>query len=161
VSGTPPQGAPAPQPQQQPAARPAPQPPPQPAAPEQPPAAQQLPNGLGAIDPMQVPVPPELAAPVYGWIRRLALQADLAGADRVLRDALADMTSSLPVAIVYPGEEGLWTLGDDDEIPRDAQPIIAVGRARRAVIGSHTALVPVLTSTEVVAVVVLTRNPRN
>ncbi len=131
------------------------------AAQAQPPAAQQLPNGLGAIDPMQVPVPPELAGPIYGWVRRLALQADLAGADRVLRDALADMTSSLTVSIVYPGEEGLWTLGNDDEIPRDAQPIIAVGRARRAVIGSHTAIVPVLTASEVVAVVVLTRNPRN
>jgi multidrug resistance efflux pump len=71
------------------------------------------------------------------------------------------MTSSLTVSIVYPGEDGLWTLGDDDEIPRDAQPIIAVGRARRAVIGSHTAIVPVLTASEVVAVVVLTRNPRN
>jgi len=131
------------------------------AAPGQVPAAQQLPNGMGAIDPMQVPIPPELAGPMYGWIRRLALQADLAGADRVLRDALADMTSSLSVSIVYPGEDGLWTLGKDDEIPRDAQPIIAVGRARRAVIGSHTALVPVLTATDVVAVVVLTRNPRN
>lgn len=125
------------------------------------PAAQALPNGMGAIDPMQVPVPPELAGPIYGWIRRLALQADLSGADRVLRDALADMTSSLTVSIVYPGEEGLWSLGGDDEIPRDPQPIIAVGRARRAIIGSHTALVPILTASEVVAVVVLTRNPRN
>ncbi|MGN6105375.1 MAG: efflux RND transporter periplasmic adaptor subunit [Kofleriaceae bacterium] len=125
------------------------------------PAIMPLPDGMGAIDPMQIPVPPELAAPIYSWVRRLALQADLAGADRVLRDALADMTSSLTVSIVYPGADGLWTLGPDDEIPRDPQPIVAVGRARRAVIASHTALIPVLTSSEVIAVVVLTRNPRN
>lgn len=125
------------------------------------PAIAPLPDGMGAIDPMQIPVPPELAAPIYSWVRRLALQADLAGADRVLRDALADMTSSLTVSIVYPGADGLWTLGPDDEIPRDPQPIVAVGRARRAVIASHTALIPVLTSSEVIAVVVLTRNPRN
>jgi membrane fusion protein (multidrug efflux system) len=71
------------------------------------------------------------------------------------------MTSSLTVSIVYPGEEGLWSLGGDDEIPREVEPIIAVGRARRAIVGSHTALVPVLTASEVVAVVTLTRNPRN
>jgi multidrug resistance efflux pump len=128
---------------------------------------------------MAVPVPPELGAPIYGWVRRLALQADLHGADRVLRDALLDLTSSLSVSIVYPGPDGLWSLDADEEIPRDAQPvgprasaplpakpaglppIIAVAQARRAVLASHTALVPVLTTSETVAVVVLTRNPRN
>jgi multidrug resistance efflux pump len=140
--------------------RPRPTPAPEPAAAAQAPA-QPLPNGMTSIDPLQVPVPAELSGPLYGWIRRLALQADLAGADRVLRDALADMTSSLAVAIVYPGESGLWTLGEDEEIPRDPQPIIAVGQARRAVVGTHSALIPILTSTEAVAVVVLTRNPRN
>jgi len=118
-------------------------------------------QAMGAIDPMQIPVPPELAGSIYSWIRRLALQADLAGADRVLRDALLDMTSSLSVSILYPGAEGLWSLGNDDEIPRDVAPIIAVAQARRAIISSHTAIVPVLTSSETVAVVLLTRNPRN
>jgi len=117
--------------------------------------------GMNAIDPMQVPVPPELAGSIYSWIRRLALQADLAGADRVLRDALLDLTSSLAVSIVYPGAEGLWSLGNDDEIPRDAAPIIAVAQARRAIISSHTALIPIITSSETVGVVMLTRNPRN
>jgi hypothetical protein len=116
---------------------------------------------MSAIDPMQIPVPPELAGSIYSWIRRLALQADLHGADRVLRDALLDLTSSLSVSIVYPGAEGLWSLGNDDEIPRDAGPIIAVAQARKAIISSHTALVPVITSSETVAVVLLTRNPRN
>lgn len=125
------------------------------------PAIEASPGGINAIDPLAVPVPPELGAPIYGWVRRLALQADLAGADRVLRDALLDLTSSLSVTIVYPGPDGLWSLGADEEIPRDAQPIIAVAQARRAVVSSHTAIIPVITTSETVAVVTLTRNPRN
>ncbi|HEU0037172.1 MAG TPA: HlyD family efflux transporter periplasmic adaptor subunit [Kofleriaceae bacterium] len=147
----------------QPAPSPAPTPTPQAPAqrPTPQPGAQQLAAGINAIDPLDVQIPPELGAPIYGWIRRLALQADLAGADRVLRDALLDLTSSLSVSIVYPGEDGLWSLGSDEEIPRDAQPLIAVATARRAVISSHTALIPVITSSETVAVITLTRNPRN
>jgi biotin carboxyl carrier protein len=119
-----------------------------------------LPGGIGAFDPMAVPTPPELAGSIYAHIRRIALQADLAGADRVLRDALAEISSSLSCAIVYPGQDGLWTLGGDDEIPKDTQPLVAVATARRALIASHTAVIPVITSTETVAVVALTRNPR-
>lgn len=128
-------------------------------------AAQQaeiaMPPGIQAIDPLAVPVPPEIGASIYSWIRRLALQADLAGADRVLRDALLDLSSSLSCSIVYPGQDGLWTLGADDEIPRDAQPLIAVAQARRAVVSSHSAIIPVLTTSETVAVITMTRNPRN
>jgi multidrug efflux pump subunit AcrA (membrane-fusion protein) len=116
---------------------------------------------MGAIDPLAVPVPPELGGPIYSWIRRLALQADLPGADKVLREAFTDLTSSLSVAIVYPGEDGLFTLGSDDEIPKEQAPIIAVAQARRAMIASHTALIPIVTTSETVAVVILTRNPRN
>jgi hypothetical protein len=116
---------------------------------------------MGAIDPLAVPVPPELGGPIYGWIRRLALQADLQGADKLLREAFIDLTSSLSVSIIYPGAEGLWSLGEDGEIPKEATPIVAVAQARRAMIATHTALIPVVTSTETVAVVVLTRNPRN
>jgi len=89
-----------------------------------------------------------------------ALQADLAGADRVLRDALAELTSSLSCTIVYPGQDGMWTLGGDDEIPKDPQPLVAVATARRALIASHTAVLPVITTTETVAVITLTRNAR-
>lgn len=137
---------------------------PQPQAPQNPgpgiPAFTASPGGVGAIDPLAIPTPPELAGPIYGHIRRLALQADLAGADRVLRDALAELTSSLSCAIVYPGQDGLWTLGADDEIPRDAQPLVAVATARRAVIASHMAIIPVVTTTETVAVITLSRNAR-
>ncbi|HEU4732161.1 MAG TPA: biotin/lipoyl-binding protein, partial [Kofleriaceae bacterium] len=129
-----------------------------PAQPGQP-APQAMP-GIGAVDPLAIPTPPELAGPIYGHIRRLALQADLAGADRVLRDALAELTSSLSCAIIYPGQDGMWTLGNDDEIPRDPQPLIAVATARRAVIASHLALIPVVTTSETVAVITLTRNAR-
>ncbi|HEY0483193.1 MAG TPA: HlyD family efflux transporter periplasmic adaptor subunit [Kofleriaceae bacterium] len=144
------------------AAQPLP-PPPFVQPPQQPPvapAAAPAGFGIGAIDPMAIPTPPELAGPIYSHIRRLALQADLAGADRVLRDALAELTASLSCAIVYPGQDGLWTLGADDEIPRDAQPLVAIATARRAVIASHLAMIPVLTTTEAVAVITLTRNPR-
>ncbi len=115
----------------------------------------------GMIDPMQVIVPPELAPTIYSWVRRLALQADLQTADRVLRDALLEITSSLAISIVYPGQDGLWTLGTDDEIPKDATPIIACAQARRALIASHTALIPIVTTSECVGVIILTRNPRN
>jgi len=117
--------------------------------------------GINAIDPLAIPVPPELGQTIYSWIRRLALQADLASADRVLRDALLDISSSLSCTIVYPGQDGLWTLGADDEIPREAQPLIAVATARRAVVSSHSAIIPVLTTSETVAVITMTRNPRN
>ena len=115
----------------------------------------------GMIDPLQIIIPPELGPSIYSWVRRLALQADLQTADRVLRDALLEITSSLAVAIVYPGQDGLWTLGTDDEIPRDATPIVACAQARRALIASHTALIPIVTTSETVGVIILTRNPRN
>lgn len=115
----------------------------------------------GMIDPMQVIVPPELAPTIYSWVRRLALQADLQTADRVLRDALLEITSSLAVSIVYPGQDGLWTLGTDDEVPKDSTPIVACAQARRALIASHTALIPIVTTSECVGVIILTRNPRN
>jgi multidrug resistance efflux pump len=117
--------------------------------------------GVNAIDPLAVPVPPELGPSIYSWVRRLALQADLPGADRVLRDALLDLSSSLAVTIVYPGQDGLFSLVNDEEIPRDTQPLIAVATARRAIVSSHSAIIPVLTSSECVAVITMTRNPRN
>lgn len=134
---------------------PAPLPPPPPAP------APSAPSLPGMIDPLQIVVPPELGGPIYSWVRRLALQADLQTADRVLRDALCELTSSLSVSIVYPGQDGLWTLGGDDEIPREAAPIVAVAQARRALIAPHTALIPVVTTSETIAVILLTRNPRN
>ena len=130
------------------------------ATPQAPAAVPGMQAGLGPIDPLAIPTPPELAGPIYSYIRRLALQADLPGADRVLRDALAELTSSLSCSIVYPGQDGLWTLGTDEEVPRDAQPLVAVATARRALIASHLALIPVVTTSETVAVITLTRNAR-
>src|SRR5262245_30956663 len=34
-------------------------------------------EGGASFDPLAIPLPPELAPPLYGWLRRLALQADL------------------------------------------------------------------------------------
>jgi hypothetical protein len=125
------------------------------------PQAAAPPQMPGMIDPLAVPVPPELGPTIYGWVRRLALQADLTTADRVMRDALLEISSSLAVTIIYPGQDGLWTLGEDQEIPKEAGPIVAVAQARRAVIASHTAVIPIVTTTETIAVILLTRNPRN
>jgi membrane fusion protein (multidrug efflux system) len=120
----------------------------------------QLPGGGISFDPHALPLPPELAPRVYGWLRRLALQTDLAGADRLLRDALVELTGSLGVLILYPGADGLVSMVPDDQIPAETQPIIAVARTRRALVTSHTALVPIATATETIAVIQLTRNPR-
>lgn len=114
----------------------------------------------GAVDPLAVPLPPELAPTIFSWIRRLALQADLTSADRVLRDGLAELTGAMDVAIVYPGNDGLFSLGSDEEVPRDMGPIVAAAQSRRAVVASHTALIPIMTSTETVAVILLTRNSK-
>ena len=118
----------------------------------------QLPGGGISFDPLAVPLPPELAPNIYSWLRRLALQADLQGADRLLRDALADLTSSLSVVLIYAGPDGLHSLGTDDELPKDQTPIQAVARTRRAMATSHSVLVPIATSNETIAVIQLTRN---
>ena len=118
-----------------------------------------LPGGGASFDPLRVPMPPELAAPVYGWLRRLALQADLPGADLLLRDAVADLTGSLSVIVIYAGPDGPTTLGGDDELPADPQPVQLVAQTRHALVGPHAALVPIATPTETIAVLQLTRNP--
>jgi membrane fusion protein (multidrug efflux system) len=123
------------------------------------PAFMQFANGT-AFDPNAVPLAPELAGPIYSWIRRLALQADLVNADKLLRDAIADLTSSLSVVIIYAGPDGFYTLGNDSELPKDQAPILAVGKTRRALMGTHSGLIPVSTSSETVAVIQLIRNSR-
>jgi membrane fusion protein (multidrug efflux system) len=117
-------------------------------------------DGGASYDPLAIPLPPDLAPPVYGWLRRLALQADLVGADRLLRDALADLTSALNVMIIYAGADGLHSIGSNDELPKDTQPIVAVARSRRALVGTHSALIPITTTTETIAVIQLVRNVR-
>ena len=113
-----------------------------------------------AFDPNQIPMPPELAKAVFGWVRRLALQADLVAADRLLRDAVAELTSSLSVVIIYAGPDGFYSLGPDGEMPKDTQPLLAVGKARRALVGPHSGLIPIATATETLAVIQLARNVR-
>ena len=140
-----------------PAPAPAPAPVPAAAAPPERPS----PSPLPGIDPLMIGTPPELAPTIFGWIRRLALQSDLKTADKLMRDALADVTSSLTVAIVYPGAEELYSLGSDNEVPKDPTPIIMVAQARRAMIASHTAIIPIVTTADTVGVILLTRNPRN
>jgi membrane fusion protein (multidrug efflux system) len=152
VRGSQPQIAHAPAPQQVQQAQP-PQQPPQQVAPYV-----QF-EGGASFDPNALPLPPDLAPTIYQWLRRLALQADLAGADKLLRDAFVEIAAALSVTIYYPGPDGLVTLGQGDEQPKDPQPIIAVASARRALVSTHTALLPVATTTETVAVVQLARNP--
>ena len=117
-------------------------------------------EGGASFDPHALPLPPELAPPVYDWLRRLALQADLPGADKLLREAFADLTSSLSVLIIYSGPEGLHTLGANDEMPttksRSSRSLARAARSSR----THIAYVPIATTTETIAVVQLTRNSR-
>lgn len=129
------------------------------ARPSQPPVVV-VPGGGATFDPHEVPLPPELGGAVYDWLRRLALQADLRAADRLLRDAVCDLTNALSVVIIYAGPDGLHSLGAEDELPKDGKPIEAVGRARRALVASHTALVPISTANETIAVIAITRNSR-
>lgn len=117
-------------------------------------------EGGASFDPHALPLPPELAPPVYDWLRRLALQADLAGADRLLREAFAELSSALSVLIIYSGPDGLHSLGANDELPKDTQPIVAVARSRRALVATHVAYLPIATVSETIAVVQLQRNPR-
>lgn len=118
------------------------------------------PPDVATFDPAAIPLPGELAPSIYSWIRRLALQADLAGADRLLRDALAELTSSRSAAILYSGPDGVYSLGAGDEVPADPQAVIAVARSRRALVAPHRALIPIVTATETVAVIRLERGPR-
>jgi biotin carboxyl carrier protein len=60
--------------------------------------------------------------------------------------------------LIYAGPDGLHSLGTDDELPKDLQPLHAVAKARRAIATTHHALVPIATGTETIAVVQLTRN---
>lgn len=140
------------------------------AAPLGPPPIVERPNAAAAVlvpppdvatfDPATVPLPPELAPSIYGWLRRLALQADLAGADRLLRDAFAELTSSLPALLVYSGPRGLYVMGADDTVPADSQPLIAVATSRRALVGPRRALVPIATATHTIAVLCIERAAR-
>jgi membrane fusion protein (multidrug efflux system) len=114
-------------------------------------------EGGASFDPLAIPLPPELAPSIYGWLRRLALQADLPGADRLLRDAVADLTSALNIIIIYAGPDGLHSLGANDEMPKDEEPIMAVAKSRRAIVSTHTAYLPICTTSETIAVIALSR----
>ena len=117
-------------------------------------------EGGASFDPLAIPMPPELAPAIYSWLRRLALQAELSGADKLLREAFADLTSALSVLIIYADADGLHSLGVNDELPKDMQPVIAVAKARRALVGTHSALIPITTANETIAVIQLVRNAR-
>jgi hypothetical protein len=117
-------------------------------------------NGGAAFDPNALPLPPDIGPAVFGWVRRLALQADLTSADRLLRDAIADLTSSLSVVVIYAGPDGFYSLGPDGELPKDQTPILAVGKSRRALVGPHSGFIPIATATETIAVIQLVRNAR-
>jgi len=45
-------------------------------------------------------------------------------------------------------------------MPKDTQPLLAVGKARRALVGPHSGLIPIATATETLAVIQLARNVR-
>jgi multidrug resistance efflux pump len=73
--------------------------------------ARMAPRAMGTPLPFDAPLPPELAGQVYSLVRRLALQAELGAGERVLRVALAELTSASSARLCFVGDDGEpWSL---------------------------------------------------
>lgn len=108
-------------------------------------------------------LPPELAGEVYSLVRRLALQADLAAAERVLRVALAEMTAATTARLCFVGDDGApWTLEGESGAPDEL--LASVAARRRAWSGTlpegPVLVVPFVAAGRAVALAVLARAPR-
>ena len=121
------------------------------------PRASPPPPGM-SFDPAVVPLAPELAARVFGWVRRLALQAELGAADRLLRDALAELTESLSILILYVGPEGWYSVDSRDQLPPDRSGFDLAASMKRAVVQPYRAYVPIIVAGQPLAVIELARN---
>lgn len=144
--------------------RPAPAPTPV-AAPRPAPVAAPAPAPVAApIAPAAAPqfdLPPELATPVYGLIRRLALQTELAAADRVLRVGLAELTDATVAMSRFVGDDGQpFSLEDQgDGGPSDAI-LATIAAAGCQVCDGHVLVQPIVAAGRTVALIVLMRNER-
>ncbi|MBK9030335.1 MAG: HlyD family efflux transporter periplasmic adaptor subunit [Myxococcales bacterium] len=129
---------------------------PRPRAPEAPPAP-----GPATAAPAQLDLPAELAAPVYGLVRRLALQSELVAADRVLRVGVAELTDATVAMSRFIGDDGQpWALEDQgDGGPGDA--ILAqIAAAGCQACQGHLLVQPIVAAGRTVALLILTRTER-
>lgn len=131
---------------------PAPQPPqPQVAAPQPQPQAQAP----------QAALPPELAAPVYGLTRRLALQTELQAADRVLRVGLAELIDATTVVSRFVDAEGQpWALEDQGTCPIGDPLLARIAAAAMPVCEGHLFVQPIVAAGKTVALLICNRNER-
>lgn len=113
---------------------------------------------IATFDPAAVPLAPELAPRVFGWVRRFALQAELPAADRLLRDALAELVEALSITVLYVGPDGAHAL-DPDEQPLEPAAVAHVVASRQTILRPHLAYVPVVAAGQTIAVVQLQRTP--
>nr|MBP6848882.1 hypothetical protein [Kofleriaceae bacterium] len=108
-----------------------------------------------------IELPTELATPVYGLVRRLALQTELLAADRVLRVGLAELTDATVAMSRFVGDDGQpWALADQgDGGPGDA--ILAqIAAAGCQVANGHVLVQPIVAAGRTVALIILTRHER-
>lgn len=116
--------------------------------------AVQLPPG-----PVRVDAPPEVAMAAYPLVRRVALQQDLKGADRVLRVGLAELTNATLCKTWFVGDDGEpFSLELHGEASAEEKVLIAQVLASAQPRGSgHLLAVPVCAASRVLALTLLVR----
>ena len=133
----------------------APRPPPPPA----PPPVASPAAAVAAI--ADVAIPAELATPVYGLVRRLALQTELAAADRVLRVGLAELTDATTARSRFVGDDGApWSLEDQGAGGPSDSVLAQIAAAGMPVCNGHILVQPIVAAGRTVALIVLERNER-
>ena len=109
----------------------------------------------------QPELPAELAAPVYGLIRRLALQTELAAADRVLRVGLGELTDSTVVLSRFIDAEGQpWALEDQGDAPLGGDLLAQIAAAGRPLCEGRILVQPIVAAGRTVALLVCSRSER-
>ena len=125
------------------------------------PVAPPLPPPPPAAPIAQLDLPPELAAPVYGLIRRLALQTELVAADRVLRVGIAELTDATVVGSRFIDADGQpWALEDQGDAPLGADLLAQIAAAARPLCEGHVLIQPIVGAGRTLALLICTRNER-
>ncbi|MEZ4399380.1 MAG: HlyD family efflux transporter periplasmic adaptor subunit [Kofleriaceae bacterium] len=131
------------------------------AAPAPRPPIAPAPAAPAMVAPPQVDIPPELAAPVYGLIRRLALQTELVSADRVLRVGLAELTDATVALSRFIDEAGEpWTIEEQGDGGPSPEILAKIAAAGCQVCDGNILVQPIVAAGRTVAIIVLTRSER-
>lgn len=118
------------------------------------PAAPALPPG-----PVRVDATPEVAMAAYPTVRRVALQQDLKGADRVLRVGLSELTNATTCRTWYLGDDGepfsLELHSDPAQVEKELiAQVVACAQPRAA---GRVLVVPMCAGSKPIAVAMLAR----